>query len=193
LRTKALILALLAVSIMACAQARPKEPQAGGLLRVVLMPLEDFGEEPGGAFQVQGQLERELPALGYEAADQASLRRLLLRERVRRAGAVGRGLGRAIGEEMGAPLLMIAAVTQYRSGLEPCVGVVARMLEARTGRLVWTGAASATGGQYEKVLGLGRVRDASRLTELVVAELLEGLPQAGALMQSPAKPEEVSP
>lgn len=146
------------------------------------MPLEDFGEEVGGTFQVQGLLEEDLGAFGYEVVDQASLKRLLLRERVRRTGVVAKGLGRLIGEELGARLLLIGAVTQYRTGLDPCVSVVCRMLDSATGRLVWTGAASATGEQFQTVLGLGRVGDVSRLAELVVARLLADLPPSGAVV-----------
>jgi hypothetical protein len=148
------------------------------------MPLEDLGEETGGVFQVQGFLEKGLAERGYGLADQAGLKRLLLRERVRRSGSVGRELGRQIGQELEAPLILIGAVTQYRTGLDPCVSVVARLVEAGSGRIVWTGVASSTGGQHETVLGLGRVQDASRLAELVVADLLSGLPPASAAQAS---------
>jgi hypothetical protein len=183
LRTLGLALVLMA-SLLACAQARPQPSAEGGpRVRVALMPLEDFGEEVGGAFQVQGLLEGDLAALGYEVVDQASLKRLLLRERVRRTGAVAKGLGRLIGEELGARLLLIGAVTQYRTGPEPCVSVVCRMLDSATGAIVWTGAASARGDQFQTVLGLGKVGDASRLAELVVAKLLEDLPPSGAMVE----------
>lgn len=182
---------LLALLLAACAPgpeptAVPSSPSAGGegLVQVALMPLEDLGEETGGVFQVQGLLEKGLAERGYGLADQAGLKRLLLRERVRRSGSVGRELGRQIGQELGAPLILIGAVTQYRTGLDPCVSVVARLVEAGSGRIVWTGAASSTGGQHETVLGLGRIQDASRLAELVVADLLSGLPPASAAQAS---------
>jgi len=208
--TKGLIrsLAVLAAVVLAALGAaciRAPQPAAappGGGVRIAIMPLEDFGEEPGGVFQVQGALERQLTRLGYGVVDEAELKRLLLRERVRRTGSVGRQLASLVGQETGAALILVGAVTQYRGGLDPCASVTSRLLEARTGRIVWTGSASATGRQYETVLGLGRVRDASRLTELVVARMLGALPAAGTAAQfltpgpvpePAARPAEVAP
>lgn len=174
-------LALVAAALSACATGGPPPAAAptGGLVTVAVMPLEDFGEETGGVFQVQGLLEQALAAKGYATADQASLKRLLLRERVRRSGSVSRQLAALIHQELGAPYVLLGAVTQYRTGLDPCVSVVARLLEAASGRIVWMGAASSTGAQHETVLGLGRINDPSRLSEVVVAELLSSLPPAG--------------
>jgi hypothetical protein len=148
------------------------------------MPIEDLGEEGGGAFQVQGLLERDLPGRGYEVVDEAALKRLLLRERIRRAGAVGLEFGRTLGRELGAPFILLVAVTQYQAGTSPCVGLAARLIEADSGDIVWTGAASATGAEFQRLLGLGKIEDVSKLAERVVSMLLASLPEAGSLARS---------
>lgn len=174
---------MLLFCLAACAGAKPLPQSASApLVKVALLPLEDFGEETGGAFQVEGMLGERLPALGYDVVDQASLKRLLLRERVRRTGSVSRALGQAVAQDLGAPLIFVGAVTQYRGGSDPCTSIVARLVEASTGRLVWTGAASADGAQFETVLGLGRIGDPARLTEVVVERLIASLPPAAVLL-----------
>ncbi len=183
--------ALLVGLVAGCAPtARTPAASAGpALVRVALLPLEDFGDQMGGSFQARGLLDEGLRRRGYEPVDDAALRRFLLRERVRRAGAVGRMLGRKLDEELGAPVYFLAAVTQYRSSPDTAVSLTARLVASRSGRLLWTGVASAAGAQFQKVLGLGAIDNVSKLVEMEVAELLEGLPPAGVAAALAAEPD----
>ncbi|MFH0808921.1 MAG: hypothetical protein V2A77_00390 [Pseudomonadota bacterium] len=140
------------------------------------MPLQDYGEAMGGGLEVQGLLERDLSRYGYEILDQARLKRVLLRERVRGGRAITRELVRMIGNELGTRLILSCSVTQYGGGDDPCCGVAAHLTDTRTGRIVWSGAASSSGSEHETLLGLGRVKEPSKLAEFVVSALLKDLP-----------------
>lgn len=79
-----------------------------------------------------------------------------------------------VGDLLGAELLVVGRVTEYgyKHGLgeDPAVGVSVRLIEARSGRVLWSGARSQT-GRYSWIKQDGL----SRLAQLICHRLVDDL------------------
>lgn len=61
----------------------------------------------------------------------------------------------------------------------PSISINARVLDAATGRILWSGSASRTGADSEKFFGLGAVHSPGRLARAAVRDLLGSIDRAG--------------
>jgi hypothetical protein len=97
--------------------------------------------------------------------------------RVRATGSPTSNQVRALGDTLGVGFVFVGGVLESTNlhtpdGDVPSIGVALRMVEARTGRVVWTGMQFRTGDDRETIFGWGRVRSAERLAADVASDLL---------------------
>jgi hypothetical protein len=59
----------------------------------------------------------------------------------------------------------------------PAISVSARVLDAQSGAILWSGSASRTGADSEQVFGLGAVHSPGRLARAVVTQLIASVPR----------------
>lgn len=104
-------------------------------------------------------------------------------ERVFAWGALDAPVRRALAEA-GADLLLTGSVEAWDArgdGLEPepVVAVALRAVDARTGRIVWTGALDRRGWDRQGLFRLGRVHDHGSLAARIAERLVAGLAAPG--------------
>jgi TolB-like protein len=78
--------------------------------------------------------------------------------------------------------LLEAGRVSTPDGDVPSVGAAVRMVEARTGRIVWAGVQFRTGDDRESVFGMGRVRNADQLAGVLAQELFKDFEEVGQKM-----------
>jgi len=64
---------------------------------------------------------------------------------------------------------------QERGGAIPIVAVNARMLDVKTGDILWTISHTHEGDDWETIFGFRRIISLSRLAQIVVSEIVESL------------------
>jgi TolB-like protein len=95
--------------------------------------------------------------------------------------------------EAGAELLLTGSVEAWETagdGLEPepVVAVALRAVDARTGRIVWTGALDRRGWDGQGLFRLGRIHDHGTLAARIVARLTAALAAAGPITEPSGEP-----
>jgi len=103
---------------------------------------------------------------------------------VRSAGALSGDQLRTIGARLDAPRLLLGSVLESGTirtaeGDLPSVGVTLKLLDAASGRVLWTKMGFKTGDDGETVFGWGREKSPRRLAARLAGELLRELPPPG--------------
>jgi len=145
----------------------------GGLTKIAIFPFENLTEDKNALASIMPVLKVRLEAKGLEVADENTLNRFLLKERIRSTGYISRDIARKIGEELNVQAVLVGSINSFFPGENPRVGFSARLINSSDGAVLWANHASATGEDFATVLGLGRVRTIDRLTSKVIDKLLK--------------------
>jgi TolB-like protein len=155
-------------------EARPR--------RVAVLPFENRSERKGAARIVTEIAVTTLFRLGrFEVVEPGRVMDALVAAGVVPYGAIDEDTLAAIQRTLGADAVILGTVWRYSEGLKraasnvPELEVDARMLDARTGRILWMGASAGTGEDTEVALELGRIRSVVPLTARMLREMLETL------------------
>ena len=96
-------------------------------------------------------------------------------------GAVDFETLRGLRERTGAEVVILGTVQIYDEGIQrqattsPEVGVDARMLDTRTGRILWMAYHERNGDEGQFALDFGRVRSMIPLLRTVIREMLDSM------------------
>jgi hypothetical protein len=117
----------------------------------------------------------------YEPVETGIVAAVLESLGVRTAGALSAEQLQTIGERLGVKRLLVGSVLESGTvrtpeGDLPSVGVTLKLLDAATGRVVWTKMGFKSGADGETVFGWGREKSARRLAAQLANELLRTLP-----------------
>ncbi|NOZ24841.1 MAG: OmpA family protein [Nitrospirae bacterium] len=175
LASSLLILVLSAVFMPGPCQAGqpPQEPER---LRVALFPFANLSDDRDALRHVMPVLKSVMEDKGLVLVDEGRLEDFLLKRRVRDTGYVSRELAAEIGRALDVGAVMVGAVSTFRSGRNPAVGLSARLIDSSSGRILWADYASATGEDFTKILGLGTIDTMDALIPEVAEELLASFP-----------------
>ncbi len=86
------------------------------------------------------------------------------------------------GKRLGVDAVIIGRVEEFigiekkKRSVIPVVSISSRMVDARTGKILWMAQYRRTGDDYIKVLDFGKVRSVGELTRKMVLEMIETIP-----------------
>ena len=87
-----------------------------------------------------------------------------------------------MGRRLGVDAVIMGRIEEFvgmekrKRGVIPVVSISARMVDVRTGKILWMAQHRRTGDDYIKVLDFGKVRSVGELTKKVVLEMIETMP-----------------
>ena len=87
-----------------------------------------------------------------------------------------------MGRKLGVDAVIIGRIDEFvgmekkKRGVVPMVSISSRMVDARTGKILWMAQHRRTGDDYIKVLDFGKVRSVGELTRKMVLEMIETMP-----------------
>jgi len=87
-----------------------------------------------------------------------------------------------MGRRLGVDAVIIGRIEEFvgingkKRDVVPVVSISARMVDARTGEILWMAQHRRTGDDYLKVIDFGKVRSVGELTRKVVGEMIETMP-----------------
>jgi curli biogenesis system outer membrane secretion channel CsgG len=152
--------------------------------RVALLPLDNLSAVDGASTKIDEILLVELLHLGlFDVVDPGQVEKVLMELRIRRTSELTREEITALSEKINIRALITGSVLEYGSkesrssggASVPTVSVVLRMIEAASGRILWAASHSRTGDDAEKVFGVGRVRNQSKLSKTLIKDMLESM------------------
>ncbi|MGD2079567.1 MAG: DUF799 family lipoprotein [Nitrospirota bacterium] len=147
------------------------EPEAA--FKIAVFPFDNLSEDVEAQMAVMPVLREQLAEMGLQLADEAEVNRILFRERVRRTSYLSSGLAGELREDLGAEAIFLGCIFDFIQGETPQIGLTARLVETRSGRIIWAGFASAKGTEFAGLLGLGEIKTMDRLVPEAVERLLD--------------------
>jgi TolB-like protein len=141
-------------------------------IRIALFPFENLTDDKNAPVEIMPVLKSRLEKKGLEIADEDSLNKFLLKERVRSTGYISRDIAQKMEKELHVKAILVGSITSYYPLKNPQAGVLARLIDSSSGAILWANQASATGDDFTKILGLGTVRSMDELIPIVVDRLL---------------------
>ncbi len=87
-----------------------------------------------------------------------------------------------MGRRLGVDAVIMGRIEEFvgmeekKRGVIPVVSISSRMVDVRTGKILWMAQHRRTGDDYIKVLDFGKVRSVGELTKKVVLEMIETMP-----------------
>jgi TolB-like protein len=87
-----------------------------------------------------------------------------------------------MGKRLGVDAVIMGRIEEFvgmeekKRGVIPVVSISSRMVDVRTGKILWMAQHRRTGDDYIKVLDFGKVRSVGELAKKVVLEMIETMP-----------------
>lgn len=150
---------------------------AGTALRICLLPLENRTEQREAPRVVEEILQHRLGERpGLTVVPPADLRGAIVSAGLRAPSLLSRDQLRSLSSGVGTSLFLRGAILGFGAGPDgsgiPEVELHLTLLDAESGRTLWSGVHRRGGLDYEGLLGLGAVREPAALASQVVAELV---------------------
>jgi len=175
----------LASGFAGCGGSAPRPsaaPPSGERVRIAVLPFDNLTTEgTAGEFMTLVFFTEIGARADYEPVETGIVAATLESLGVRTAGSLSAEQLRTIGERLGVRSLLIGSVLESGTvrtpeGELPSVGVTLKLLDAASGRVLWTKMGFRSGADGETVFGWGREKSARRLAAQLANELLRSLP-----------------
>jgi len=121
----------------------------------------------------QGKFRVEFPG---------NIKKFLVMERIIVRTGVDVDTIKLIGKRLGVDAVIIGRVDEFvglkvkKRDVIPVVFISSRMVDARTGKILWMAEHKRNGDDYIKVLDFGKIRSVGALTKKVVDEMIKTMP-----------------
>lgn len=148
---------------------------------IAVFPLDNVSGHPDASKKIGNLLLTELVRTGlFRIADIGEAENVLRRLRIRTTAEMDLENLHEIGERLNVETVIVGSVDEYelrqdRSGAVPVVAINARMLDVRTGEILWTISHARDGNDWETVFGFGKIISLNQLAQIVVSEAVEFL------------------
>lgn len=175
----------LAVELAGCGSSAPRPsavPPPGQRVPIAVLPFDNLTTEGTAGEIMTLVFFTELGARAdYEPVETGIVAATLESLGVRTAGSLSAEQLKTIGERLGVRRLLVGSVLESGTvrtpeGDLPSVGVTLKLLDAASGRVLWTKMGFRSGADGETVFGWGREKSARRLAAQLANELLSSLP-----------------
>ncbi len=111
-----------------------------------------------------------------------NIKSFLVSERIIVRTGVDLNTIKLMGRRLGVDAVIMGRIEEFvgveekKRGVIPVVSISSRMVDVRTGKILWMAQHRKTGDDYIKVLDFGKVRSVGELTQKVVLEMIEMMP-----------------
>lgn len=173
---------VLAAALAGCAATAPTPRSAPpGAPGIAVLPFEDLSGQAGIGERLSRIAYTELVRGGrWKVEEPGEVDAVLAEARVRSTGIMTRDQTVRVSERLGVRWLLVGTALEHGrvrtpDGEVPTVGLAMRLLDGRSGRVVWADQRFRSGEDRETVFSWGRINDISQLASRTAAELLDGL------------------
>ncbi|MCD4804469.1 MAG: CsgG/HfaB family protein, partial [Desulfobacterales bacterium] len=111
-----------------------------------------------------------------------NIKSFLVNERIIVRTGVDLDTIKRMGKRLGVDAVIMGRIEEFvgmeekKRGVIPVVSISSRLVDVRTGKILWMAQHRRSGDDYIKVLDFGKVRSVGELTKKVVLEMIETMP-----------------
>ena len=111
-----------------------------------------------------------------------NIKSFLVNERIIVRTGVDLDTIKRMGRRLGVDAVIMGRIEEFvgmeekKRGVIPVVSISSRLVDVRTGKILWMAQHRRTGDDYIKVLDFGKVRSVGELTKKMVLEMIETMP-----------------
>jgi TolB-like protein len=148
---------------------------------MAILPFENLSKAPGAGKTLEGMVLVEfLKSTPLAIVDPGEVAAALSKERVRIATSMSKEALDAVAANLRVDLVLVGTLHDYDmqtttgaggSGQVPVLAMTVRILDARTGGIVWAANATRRGTDRETVFGIGRIHSLNTLAEETAADM----------------------
>jgi hypothetical protein len=131
---------------------------------IAVMPMENLSGTAVPLKELTKSLREALKSGGLNLLDEGVLEKFMEKHRVRFAGGLTEGLGKAFEEETGTKAVLFLSFDLYDESDPPKIALTARLVSAgRWTSILWMDGVAVAGNDSPGLLGLGWIRDPRKL------------------------------
>jgi TolB-like protein len=118
----------------------------------------------------------------FEVEFPGNIKSFLVSERIIVRTGVDLNTIKLMGRRLGVDAVIMGRIEEFvgieekKRGVIPVVSISSRLVDVRTGKILWMAQHRRTSDDYIKVLDFGKVRSVGELTQKVVMEMIETMP-----------------
>jgi TolB-like protein len=187
------LVVLLLAGLVSCGIKQPpiimemaELPYGGEFCRIAVLPFTNQTEYPAAETIFTRVFTSELIANGnYVVAHEGDVRNILMQLRKLPGEVLSSEQLRALADRLGVQIVITGAVLEMRDrpgsglSLDPSLAVVVRIMEASSGRTIWTTYNGSKGSQYRIFMHFGLVNSINALAKLSSAEIFKAWGKKG--------------
>lgn len=192
---------LMTMVVSGCKEGGPSRASStaqGGpcVIRVAIVPFDGMGlSEENAARVVTEEVLTTLMGTGlFDVVEPGMVYSALAETGARNAWGIDPATMQKVEDKIGPVDCFVVGTVQEFGEVHvgslsyPSISVSARVLEPESGKVLWSGSASRTGAESEKLFGMGAVHSPGRLARAVVQQLITCVP-AGKLLAELKRPQ----
>lgn len=179
-----LLFFLSVLSACGVSSGRVSAPQSQELARVkkvAVLPFSSLSGKTSASETVTGIFITEMFNQGkFQVEEPGNILEFMIREGLNTLGEIDVESLKLMSEHLGLDAVIVGTVEEYDDGRTrvppvPVVSITARMIEPKTGKIIWSAKNRRSGGDYLIVFDFGRVRSVTVLTEKVINEMIRSM------------------
>ncbi|MEN8263771.1 MAG: CsgG/HfaB family protein [Nitrospirota bacterium] len=140
--------------------------------KIVMFPFENMSEASGVQERIMPVLSSALRKISIGTVDNKLLYGFLCSNRIRATGHITKDLALQTYEEFDVKSILLGSVVSYVNRGDPHLGLLARLIDSKSGRIIWASYASAAGADFTGILGLRSIRNMNALIPRIVDNML---------------------
>lgn len=159
----------------------PQAPEIAMVKKVAILPFGSLSGKTAASETVTSIFITEMFNLGkFQVEEPGNILDFMIREGMSTLGEIDLESLKMISEHLGLDAVIVGTVEEYDDGRTrvppvPVVSITARMIEPKTGKIIWSAKNRRSGGDYLIAFDFGRVSSVTDLTEKVIDEMIRGI------------------
>lgn len=148
--------------------------------RLAILPLENFSPSERASKKVSDIFLVEfLKMKNIYLIEPGNIEIALADERIRNTSIMPMKTVKVLADRLNADLIMIGSILEFEmqqsrggTGTVPMLSLTLRILDARTGNIVWAANVNSRGDDKEKLFGIGKIHSLDKLVETTAKEIV---------------------
>ena len=146
--------------------------------KIAILPFSSLSGKTAASETVTNIFITEIFNLGkFQVEEPGNILEFMIRERMNTLGEIDVESLKLMSAHLGLDAVIVGSVEEYDEGRTrvppvPVVSITARMIEPKSGKIIWSAKNRRSGGDYLIAFDFGRVRSVTTLTKKVIDEML---------------------
>jgi TolB-like protein len=140
--------------------------------KIAVLSFDNFSNDNSAVEKIMPGLKSLLKKKGLVIVNEDSINDFLCKEKVRLASYISKELARKMKQELKIDTMLAGSVISFNSGDIPQIALLARLIDASNGNILWADYASLSGSDFTRILGRGTIKTMDRLIPRALDRLL---------------------